>query len=144
MALRCPQCGHETIPHARFCGQCGGSLADRCAACAAPLPPSSKFCPTCGQVAALVASDRASAPTAYTPQYLKNRILTSKAALEVERKQVTVLFADLRGSMELLAHQDPQQARAVLDAVVGRMMSAVHRYEGTVNQLMGDGLMALF
>src|SRR4029450_1946546 len=72
------------------------------------------------------------------------KILTSKTALEGERKQVTVLFADLKGSMELLADRDPEEARKILDPVVERMMEAVHRYEGTVNQVMGDGIMALF
>ena len=71
-------------------------------------------------------------------------ILTSKAALEGERKQVTVLFADLKGSMELLADRDPEEARKILDPVLERMMEAVHHYEGTVNQVMGDGIMALF
>jgi class 3 adenylate cyclase len=75
---------------------------------------------------------------------LAEKILTSKAALEGERKQVTVLFADLKGSMELLADRDPEDARAILDPVLERMMEAVHRYEGTVNQVMGDGIMALF
>jgi class 3 adenylate cyclase/tetratricopeptide (TPR) repeat protein len=83
-------------------------------------------------------------PEAYTPKHLAEKILTSRAALEGERKQVTVLFADLKGSMELLAERDPEEARQVLDAVLERMMEAVHRYEGTVNQVMGDGIMALF
>jgi class 3 adenylate cyclase len=80
----------------------------------------------------------------YTPSYLAEKILTSKTALEDERKQVTVLFADLRGSMELLADRDPEEARQLLDPVLERMMNAVHRYEGTVNQVMGDGILALF
>ena len=84
------------------------------------------------------------APHAYTPPHLAEKILTSKAALEGERKQVTVLFADLKGSMELLADRDPEEARQLLDPVLERMMAAVHRYEGTVNQVMGDGIMALF
>src|SRR5262249_17029872 len=67
-----------------------------------------------------------------------------KSALEGERKQVTVLFADLKGSMELLAESDPEEARQLLDPVLERMMAAVHQYEGTVNQVMGDGIMALF
>jgi class 3 adenylate cyclase/tetratricopeptide (TPR) repeat protein len=83
-------------------------------------------------------------PESYTPKHLAERILTSKAALEGERKQVTVLFADLKGSMELLADRDPEEARKLLDPVLERMMEAVHRYEGTVNQVMGDGIMALF
>jgi class 3 adenylate cyclase/tetratricopeptide (TPR) repeat protein len=83
-------------------------------------------------------------PQAYTPKHLAERILTSRSALEGERKQVTVLFADLKGSMELLADRDPEEARKLLDPVLERMMEAVHRYEGTVNQVMGDGIMALF
>src|SRR5262249_12052225 len=83
-------------------------------------------------------------PLAYTPPYLAEKILTSKSTLEGERKQITVLFADLKGSMELLADRDPEEARQLLDPVLERMMAAVHRYEGTVNQVMGDGIMALF
>jgi hypothetical protein len=83
-------------------------------------------------------------PLAYTPPYLAEKILTSRSALEGERKQVTVLFADLKGSMELLAGRDPEEARQLLDPVLERMMAAVHQYEGTVNQVMGDGIMALF
>ena len=78
------------------------------------------------------------------PKHPAEKILTSKAALEGERKQITVLFADLKGSMELLADRDPEEARKILDPVVERMMEAVHHYEGTVNQVMGDGIMALF
>ena len=84
------------------------------------------------------------APLTYTPPYLAEKILTTRRALEGERKQVTVLFADLKGSMELLADRDPEEARQLLDPVLERMMVAVHRYEGTVNQVMGDGIMALF
>src|SRR5262245_16621575 len=85
-----------------------------------------------------------SAPLAYTPPYLVEKILTTRSALAGERKQVTVLFADLKGSLELLADRDPEEARQLLDPVLERMMAAVHRYEGTVNQIMGDGIMALF
>jgi class 3 adenylate cyclase len=88
--------------------------------------------------------DQAHAPLTYTPPHLAEKILTSRSALEGERKQVTVLFADLKGSMELLADRDPEEARQLLDPVLERMMEAVHRYEGTVNQVMGDGIMALF
>jgi class 3 adenylate cyclase len=83
-------------------------------------------------------------PEAYTPKHLAERILAAKAALEGERKRVTVLFADLKGSMELLTDRDPEDARKILDPVLTHMMEAVHRYEGTVNQVMGDGIMALF
>ena len=90
------------------------------------------------------AAPTALAPRTYTPAYLAEKILTSRSALEGERKQVTVLFADLKGSMELLAERDPEEARQLLDPVLEHMMAAVHRYEGTVNQVMGDGIMALF
>src|SRR2546428_8993367 len=83
-------------------------------------------------------------PLTYTPPYLAEKILTSRSALQGERKQVTVLLADLKGSMELLADRDPEEARQLLDPVLEQMMAAVHRYEGTVNQVMGDGIMALF
>jgi class 3 adenylate cyclase len=83
-------------------------------------------------------------PLAYTPAYLAEKILTSKNALEGERKQVTVLFADLTGSTELIRDLDPEQARAILDPALHAMMEAVHRFEGTVNQVLGDGIMALF
>ena len=83
-------------------------------------------------------------PELYTPKHLAEKILNSKSALEGERKQVTVLFADMKGSMELLADRDPEEARKLLDPVLEHMMEAVHRYEGTVNQVMGDGIMALF
>src|SRR5215510_7897415 len=84
------------------------------------------------------------APLSYTPAHLAEKIVMSRSALEGERKQVTVLFADLKGSMELLAERDPEEARQLLDLVLERMIEAVHRYEGTVNQVMGDGIMALF
>ena len=86
----------------------------------------------------------APAPLAYTPKHLTEKILTSRAVLAGERKQVTVLFADLKGSLELLADRDPEEVRQILDPVLAHMMEAVHRYEGTVNQVMGDGIMALF
>jgi class 3 adenylate cyclase/predicted ATPase len=90
------------------------------------------------------AAAKFASPQSYTPKHLAEKILTSKNALEGERKQVTVLFADVKGSMELLADRDPEDARKILDPVLEHMMEAVHRYEGTVNQVMGDGIMALF
>jgi len=89
-------------------------------------------------------SPRADSPDAYTPAHLASKIRSARERLTGERKQVTVLFADLKGSLELLADRDPEDARALLDTVLERMMEAVHRYEGTVNQVMGDGIMALF
>ena len=108
-------------------------------AAAAPMPA-----PATSAAVPPPATRHAQEPLAYTPAYLAEKILTSRSALEGERKQVTVLFADLKGSMELLADRDPEEARQLLDPVLERMMAAVHRYEGTVNQVMGDGIMALF
>jgi class 3 adenylate cyclase/tetratricopeptide (TPR) repeat protein len=123
---------------------CGARFAARCAGCGTDLPSEARFCFSCGAVVATGTTSAPRSPESYTPKHLAERILTSKAALEGERKQVTVLFADLKGSMELLADRDPEEARKILDPVLEHMMEAVHRYEGTVNQVMGDGIMALF
>jgi class 3 adenylate cyclase/tetratricopeptide (TPR) repeat protein len=128
----------------KFCGECGTRLAVLCAACGARNAPSHKFCGECGARLGAASPVTRPAPQQYTPKHLAERILTSKTALEGERKQVTVLFADLQGSMELLADRDPEEARKILDPVLELMMEAVHRFEGTVNQVMGDGIMALF
>jgi class 3 adenylate cyclase/tetratricopeptide (TPR) repeat protein len=128
----------------KFCGQCAAPLACVCPSCGAANPPENKFCGQCATPLAQAAAVKFTSPGSYTPKHLAERILTSRAALEGERKQVTVLFADLKGSMELLADRDPEQARGILDPVLERMMDAVHRYEGTVNQVLGDGIMALF
>src|SRR5688572_26943933 len=152
--MQCPQCQRENPPQAKFCRGCGNRFAPRCAQCGTELAPDDQFCMECGtpiatgagpqSVLAPSSTNRFTSPQTYTPQHLAERILTSRAALEGERKQVTVLFADLKGSMELLADRDPEEARTILDPVLERMMDAVHRYEGTVNQVMGDGVMALF
>src|SRR3989454_7324220 len=139
--MSCPRCGHPNPPVAKFCSNCGASLELRCPACGHVNAPGGRFCNECGE--ALRPAVRG-APQAYTPEHLAARILTSPRALQGERKHVSVLLADLKGSMELLADRDPEQARQLLDPVLERMMEAVHHYEGTVNQVMGDGIMALF
>ncbi|HEV8584067.1 MAG TPA: adenylate/guanylate cyclase domain-containing protein, partial [Methylomirabilota bacterium] len=141
--LKCPRCAAENDAGARFCEDCGARLDLVCPICGAPVTAGKKFCRSCG--AGLPAdATRSAAPQTYTPAHLAEKILTSRGALEGERKQVTVLFADLKGSMELLADRDPEEARKLRDPVLQLMMDAVHRYEGTVNQVMGDGIMALF
>ncbi|MGQ0526137.1 MAG: AAA family ATPase, partial [Betaproteobacteria bacterium] len=109
-------------------------------------PAGARFCPACAEpvLARLAEPRHTAAPGEYTPRHLAERILTARESLEGERKQVTVLFADLSGSLQLLTGRDPEEARRLLDPVLGHMMEAVHRYEGTVNQVMGDGIMALF
>ena len=147
-SMQCPRCDGDTPEGAKFCIGCGISLTSRCPRCGADTLPRAKFCAECGTpLTAQSPSPPASpypSPLRYTPGYLAEKILTSKTALEGERKQVTVLFADIKGSLELLADRDPEEARKLLDPVLERMMEAVHRYEGTVNQVMGDGIMALF
>ncbi len=143
--MKCPRCQVENRESARFCEDCGARLAVVCPSCGVEVTPGKRFCGSCG--GALTAGQpqaRFAAPQAYTPRFIAEKILTSRSALEGERKQVTVLFADMRGSTELLADRDPEEARKILDPVLELMMEAVHRYEGTVNQVMGDGIMALF
>src|SRR4030095_4492939 len=143
--MQCPRCRHVNSSTAKFCEECAAPLARPCSNCSAQLSPTAKFCPECAHpVAAGAAEFRFAAPESYTPRHLAEKILMSKAALEGERKQVTVLFADLKSSMELLADRAPEEARQLLDSDLERLMAAVHRYEGTVNQVMGDGIMALF
>src|SRR3954453_8988809 len=145
--MQCPHCQQENPAGVKFCGECGMRLDAVCPACRAANPPGNKFCHGCGESlsrGAPPARPLAPPPESYIPRPLAERIISSRGAPEGERKQVTVLFADLKGSMELLADRDPEEARAILDPVLERMMEAVHRYEGTVNQVMGDGIMALF
>ena len=144
--MTCPSCQHANPPESNFCLGCGARLALTCSSCSTALPAGSRFCNKCGTPVAAEpgVQPRFTSPESYTPKHLAEKILTSKSALEGERKQVTVLFADLKGSMELLADRDPEEARKLLDPVLEHMMEAVHQYEGTVNQVMGDGIMALF
>jgi class 3 adenylate cyclase/tetratricopeptide (TPR) repeat protein len=144
--MKCPRCDFENRTQAKFCEECAAPLARTCANCGTQLSATAKFCPECAHPVSGPAPvrPRFNSPETYTPKHLAEKILTSKSALEGERKQVTVLFADMKGSMELLADRDPEEARKLLDPVLEHMMEAVHRYEGTVNQVMGDGIMALF
>jgi class 3 adenylate cyclase len=150
--MTCTTCHADNADDAAFCDNCGAPLELRCGACGTAAKPGAKFCRKCGKPlgaippapAAAGPSSRFASPEAYTPKFLAERILTSRAALEGELKLVTVLFADLQSSMELIADRSPEQVHQILDPLVQHMMDAVHRYEGTVNQVMGDGIMALF
>ena len=146
--MRCPQCQQDNPAEARFCNGCGARFQLACPSCSHVNPCGSRFCNGCGtklgEQPAASAEPRFSSPESYTPKHLAEKILTSKAALEGERKQVTVLFADLKSSMDLFSNRDPEEARTLLDPILERMMEAVHHYEGTVNEVRGNGIMALF
>ena len=144
--MRCSGCAAENAPDCRFCSECGARLVSICPSCRFENAPAAKFCGGCGArlTGAAAPAVTQPAPESYTPKPLAERILRSRGALEGERKQVTVLFADIKGSMELIQSADPEDARRILDPTIEAMMRAVHRYEGTVNKVLGDGIMALF
>jgi class 3 adenylate cyclase len=149
--VSCTACGHDNPDRAKFCLECGAALGPRCASCGTELPPAARFCLACGVPVAGAARaaqpDRPASerpPHAYTPKHLAEKILTTRSALEGERKQVTVWFADVKGSMGLSEPLDPEDWHAILDRFFAVLTDAVHRFEGTVNQYTGDGVMALF
>src|SRR5437870_8402029 len=156
--MECPQCRHANPPETKFCGECGTRLQSLCPACQAVNPTTNKFCSECGQrlagaapapapaVAAAPAttSARFASPDAYTPKHLAEKILTSKGALEGERKSVTVMFSDVSGFTAMSEKLDPEEVHAIMDRAFEVILNEVHRYEGTINQFLGDGVMALF
>jgi adenylate cyclase len=147
--MTCPQCQHDNRAAAKFCENCGAGLPRLCAGCGTALRPAAKFCDECGQAvtaAPASAPDRAvvSAPVGYTPKHLADKILTSRSAVEGERKQVTVVFVDCVGFTALSSTLDPEELHGMMDGCFQHLLDAVHRYEGTVNQFTGDGIMALF
>ena len=146
--MKCSKCQHENRSDARFCEECATPFAHPCPKCANLIFPGAKFCSQCAHPVGLEGEHRAAnrflSPDNYTPKHLAERILTSKGDLEGERKQVTVLFADIVGSMEIIADRDPEEAQKLLDPVLDKMLEAVHHYEGMVNRVMSDGIMALF
>ena len=145
--MKCPKCQHDNTAGAKFCEECAASLAPAriCANCGSEVSPTAKFCAQCGHPQKPATDDpRFASPKSYTPRHLADKILNSRAAIEGERKLVTVLFADIKGSVDLIADRDPEDAQKLLDPVLERMIEAVQRYEGTVNRVMGDGIMALF
>ena len=133
-------CGTENPAGAKFCTECGHALARSCPACGGEIPEGANFCPECGA--------RIDAPvrdlSTYTPSHLAEQILSSRAAIEGERKQVTVLFCDVKESMQLSAALDPEEWRRIMSGFLDVLCEGVFRFEGTVNKFTGDGIMALF
>src|SRR5437867_1809158 len=156
--MECPQCRHVNPPETKFCGECGTRLQSLCPACQTVNPPTNKFCSECGQrlagtapapapAAAVVPAAlpaRFASPDAYTPKHLAEKILTSKSAIEGERKIITVMFSDVSGFTAMSEKLDPEDVHAIMDRAFEVILSEVHRYEGTINQFLGDGVMALF
>ncbi|HET6369272.1 MAG TPA: AAA family ATPase [Pseudomonadales bacterium] len=144
----CSRCRQESPPSARFCIGCGARLASTCAGCGADLPDGARFCPGCGR--AIESADAPAAPVArtepeaYTPRHLAEKILTSRSAMQGERKPVTVLFCDLVSSTALAERLGADGMHGLLSRFFEQALAEVHRYEGTVNQFLGDGFMALF
>src|SRR5215471_3506848 len=144
IGMKCLRCQHENPPGQKFCGECGARLTAACPVCSASNPPGQKFCGECGAALDAPSLPRFTSPQQYTPKHLADRILTSRSALEGERKQVTVLFVDVVGSTAFASSLDPEEVHAFMGRALEVMLAEVHRYEGTVNQFLGDGVMALF
>src|SRR3954468_21347221 len=143
--MRCRQCQSDNPSGMKFCGQCGAKLAAPCPQCGAESPLGFKFCGECGSPLGAAKPEPAPpAPQSYTPPHLAAQILQSRSALEGERKQVTVLFCDLVGSTALAERLGPETMHLLLNRFFELALSEVHRYEGTINQFLGDGFMALF
>ncbi len=148
--MQCPRCRHENAADAGFCDECGERLDTACPGCGAANRGGARFCRQCGQGLAQpagtgpAAASSADSPSSYTPRHLAEKILKSKSALEGERKQVTVLFVDVSGFTSLSERLDPEDVHALMTRVFELILAEVHRYEGTVNQFLGDGVMALF
>ena len=151
--MQCPRCQTQNRPGAQFCRSCGARLEATCPRCQARVEPGSRFCDACGAelavspapaIAAPAAGTPFASPGAYTPKHLAEKILTSRSALEGERKQVTVLFVDVSGFTSLSERLDPEDVHRLMTRAFELMLEEVHRYEGTVNQFLGDGIMALF
>ncbi len=143
--MRCPSCNHDNRAERRFCAECGRALAALCASCGAANESGEKFCGGCG--AALTAARPAgstASSAASMPKHLAEKILQSKSTLEGERKQVTVLFADVKGSMELAEQLDPEEWSRIMQRFFQILSEGVERFEGFVDKFTGDGIMALF
>src|SRR5438093_487285 len=144
--MRCPSCGFENANGIKFCGECGRPLKlNCCPSCGFENAPGIKFCGECGKPLSEASKPGPSPdPRSYTPKHLAEKILTSRSALEGERKQVTVLFADVKGSMDLGEKVDPEEWYRIMNRFFQILSDGVHRFEGTVDKFTGDGIMAIF
>jgi len=143
--MKCPKCHFENIEGVKFCNVCGAKLEVICPSCGKANPPGSKFCNDCGNpfVPAPPPPDY-SKPRSYTPKFLADKILTTRSAMEGERKLVTVLFAYVANFTAISEELDPEEVHEIMDGCFKILMDEIHKYEGTINQFTGDGVMALF
>ncbi len=142
--MNCTSCGHENPERARFCNGCGNALAPACPSCDTENPPGARFCNHCGSALAGSEQTPDPDPREFTPQHLAEKILTTRSSIEGERKHVTVVFMDVVGFTSMAEPADPEQVRTIINRCMETILEEVHRYEGTVNQFTGDGVMALF
>jgi len=141
----CLSCKHENRPNRKFCSQCGAPLSLTCTICGAQNETGERFCGECGRpFAELSKLAPVPEPRSYTPPHLASKILRARATLLGERRTVTVLFADASGFTSMSERLDEEQVYSLMQGCLGRMMEAVHHYEGTITQFLGDGVMALF
>jgi len=145
--MKCSACQFENPEGVKFCGECGAKLQKICPTCSAPNPVQFKFCGECGQPLTgptkISPLDYAQVHS-YTPKHLADKILTTRRAIEGERKLVTVMFADVADFTRLSEKLDPEEVHQIMDGCFEILMDEIHRYEGTINQFTGDGVMALF
>ena len=145
--MKCPKCQFENPVGMQFCGKCGAKLEIICPKCDSSNPPQFKFCGECGhdltepKEAPPIDYDQ---PQSYTPKFLADKILTTRTSIEGERKMVTVLFADVANYTSISEKLDPEEVHQIMDGCFKILMDEIHRYEGTINQFTGDGVMALF
>jgi len=148
--MRCPGCGFENLENAKFCVECGTKLEVLCQNCGTENTPTNKFCFECGQkLSESVEPDedkltKLVEPQSYIPKQLAEKILGNRANLEGERKQITVLFADLSGFTAISEKLDPEEVRSLMNQCIKLIIEDVHHYEGTIDKFTGDGVMALF
>jgi class 3 adenylate cyclase len=142
--MRCSKCGAENPERAKFCVECASPFARRCPSCSAENPATAKFCLECAKplVSTISEKQRSSQFANWTVQVGGDS--PTESTIDGERKTVTALFADIKGSTELMRDLDPEAARAIVDPVLQLMMAAVHRYGGYVAQSTGDGIFAMF
>lgn len=146
--MQCPKCQFENPEGMKFCVECGNKFEAKCPKCGFSNSPSFKFCGECGhsliRSTEEISSIKYSKPQSYTPKFLADKILTTRSSLEGERKLVTVLFADVANYTSMSEKLDPEEVHQIMDGCFKILMDEIHKFEGTINQFTGDGVMAIF